>query len=94
MDLFKKLDTLEDLLKQFNASIKQPKMASVKAPKPPSHKLPGNPAKSQKDPVKMAQQVQDKGTGVKPIVMDAARTLKETMSTSKNGQWSLKAPKI
>lgn len=88
-DLFKKLDSLEDLLKQFNASIKQPKMAGVKTPQAALPKLPGNPSPSQKDPVKMAQQIKDAGSGAKPIAMDAAKQLKESMKTSKNGQWSL-----
>ena len=87
--LFKKLDALGDLLKQFNAAIKQPKMQGVKASQPALPKLPGVPSGNQKDPMKVAQQIKDAGTGTKEIAVDAAKQLKESYKTSKNGQWSI-----
>lgn len=83
---FEKLDKLSKALGQFKASIKQPKLEGVKTPKAP--KMPGNAPKSKKDPVKVAEQIQN--PDLKPMKMDAAKQLKETLKTSKNGQWSLK----
>jgi len=79
-NFFKKLDELSDLLKQFNASIKLPKL-DAGMPKPPKMagtKIPGMAPKSQKDPTKVAQQL--KNPDLKP---------KAKISFAKNGQWSL-----
>jgi len=84
---FDKLEALEKALKQFNASIKQPKMDGLKIPKSKAPKIPGNPAKSKKDPVKVAEQL--KNPDLKPMAMDAAKQHKEALKVSKNGQWKL-----
>ena len=42
---------------------------------------------SKKDPVKIAEQTQNKA--MKPQVMDAAKRVKESMRVSKHGQWSI-----
>jgi hypothetical protein len=85
--MFKKLDELSSLLKQFKASIKMPKMEGVKPMKAKAPQLPGLPAASKKDPVKVAQQIEN--ADIKPIAVKAAKQKKEALSTSKNGQWSL-----
>lgn len=85
--LEKKLDKLGDALKNVKASIKMPKMSM---PKPPSSpKMPGVAPKTQKDPEKVAQQIKD--PDIKDQVMDSADKIKESMSTSKFGQWSIKS---
>jgi len=77
-ELFKKLDALSDLLKNFNASIKMPKMSSPNVPKPDAgiSKLPTPGPKSKKDPKKIAEQLKNKE--LKPKIKIAA-----------NGQWSM-----
>ena len=81
--LNKKLDRLSDLLKQFNASIKTPKVGGIKPPSIP--KVPGVAPKTQKDPVKIAEQITN--PDIKDQVMDQAKTIKEAMRISKSGQW-------
>jgi hypothetical protein len=93
-NFLKKIESLGDLLKQFNASIKQPKMAGVKPPKTSAPKLPGMPSQNHKDPVKVAQQIKDAGSGAKPIAMEAANQIKESYKTSKNGQWSISKAEV
>lgn len=83
--LNKRLDELSSLLKQFNASIEMPKPPGIK--KPPIPKAPGVAPKSQKDPVKMAEQIAN--PDIKPMVMDQAKTMKESLKISKSGQWSI-----
>ena len=85
--MFKKLDELQSLLKQFKASIKMPKMAGIKPANNAVPKLPGLPAASKKDPVKVAQQIEN--ADVKPIAVKAAKQKKESLAISKSGQWQL-----
>lgn len=76
---FKKLDELSDLLKNFNASIKAPKLGSLKPPtlpKAPAPAIPKPGPSSKKDPVKVAEQLKNK-------------ELKPKIKIAKNGQWSL-----
>ena len=87
-DLDKKLDQISDLMKQFKAKIKVPKMTGIKTPKASIPKIPGLPAQSKKDPLKVAQQTPE-STGLKPTAVAAAKNTKEALKTSKNGQWSL-----
>lgn len=77
---YKKLDELSDLFKQFNASIKLPKMKSgmPAISKPAVPKLPGVAPTSHKDPDKVAQQL--KNPDLKP---------KTKVAMAKSGQWSL-----
>lgn len=84
-ELFKKLDALESLLKNFNASIKMPKMS---VPKPPSlpkagaaPKMPGMGPASKKDPAKVAEQLKNKQ--LKPSIKP------QMLKVDKNGQWKL-----
>lgn len=83
--LNKKLDNLSSLLKQFNASIKMPKIGGIKPPSVP--KAPGVAPKTQKDPVKAAEQI--KNPDIKDMVMDQAKTIKESLKIAKNGQWQI-----
>lgn len=83
----KKLDDLSTLLKQFKASIKMPKMEGVKPIKASVPKLPGLPQASKKDPVMVAQQIEN--ADVKPIAIKAAKQKKESLQISKSGQWSM-----
>lgn len=78
-ELFKKLDALQDLLKNFNASIKTQTMSTPKVPKPDAGipKLPTPGPNSKKDPKKIAQQLKNK-SDLKPKVKIAG-----------NGQWSM-----
>ena len=85
--MFKKLDELESLLKQFKASIKMPKLEGVKPMKNKAPTLPGLPKASKKDPVKVAQQIEN--ADVKQVAVEGAKGKKEALSTSKSGQWSL-----
>lgn len=77
---FKKLDELSDLFKQFNASIKLPKMDAgmPKVPSAGGPKMPGVAPTSQKDPKKVAQQL--KNPDLKP---------KTKVTMMKSGQWAL-----
>lgn len=86
--LEKKLNQIKNMFKDVKASIKTPKIST---PKPPgqSLKMPGVAPKTQKDPTKMAEQIKD--PDIKDQVMDSAKDIKETMSTSKLGQWSIKS---
>lgn len=84
--LFKKLNELEDLLKQTSATLKLPKLPSMPKPtgmptisKPPSLKTPGVSPVSKKDPVKIAQQLKNPKE-TKP---------KTSLKISKLGQWSM-----
>lgn len=95
MDKIKdKIDKLEELIKGLKAniqsapvlpSIKQSKLQGIKPP-PVTNKMPSAPApKGQKNPVKQAEQVQNKD--IKDMKMREAReALKINKST---GQWSL-----
>lgn len=83
----KKLDDLSTLLKQFKASIKMPKMDGVKPIKTSVPKLPGLPQASKKDPVMVAQQIEN--ADIKPIAIKAAKQKKESLAISKSGQWSM-----
>ena len=76
---FKNIDELSTLLKQFNASIKMPKLGAdmPKPPKAPGPKMtPGMAPTSKKDPVKVANQLKNPD-------------LKPSIKIAKNGQWSL-----
>lgn len=86
--LEKKLKQLTGALNDVRASIKMPKM-NIPKPKEPSNKLPGNPSKSKKDPVKVAEQI--KNGDLKPQIMDQAKEVKESLKVSKSGQWSLQS---
>jgi len=90
--MFKKLDELSSLLKQFKASIKMPKMQGVKPIKMDAAKLPGLPQASKKDPVKVAQQIEN--ADIKPIAIKAAKNKKESLKIAKSGQWSLEKADI
>ena len=61
---FTKLEELEALLKNFNASIKMPKMSTPKPPSLPkagvAPKMPGMGPSSKKDPIKVAEQLKNK----------------------------------
>lgn len=74
--LFKKVEELDTLLKQFQASIRmpKPKMPSNKPPK--EAKMPGIAPTSKKDPVKVANQFKNP-------------ELKPKIKIARNGQWSL-----
>ena len=85
--MFKKLDELSSLLKQFKASIKMPKLEGVQPMKNKAPTLPGLPKASKKDPVKVAQQIEN--ADVKQVAVEGAKGKKEALSTSKSGQWSL-----
>lgn len=82
--LFKKLDELSDLLKQFNATIKTPKTKPL-TPRVPKMgaTMPkmstGMAPKTKKDPVKVAEQLKNKDP--KPKVRVA--------SFNNLGQWNL-----
>jgi len=84
-ELFKKLDALQDLLKNFNASIKMPKMSATKPPSLPkagvAPKIPGMGPSSKKDPVKVAEQLKNKQ--LKPSIKP------QMLKVDKNGQWKL-----
>ena len=73
---FNKLDELEVLLKNFNASIKMPKLSTPKPPAMPTAgaapKMPGGAGPtSKKDPVKVAQQIKnaDQKPSIKPPML-------------------------
>lgn len=89
-ELAKKIETIVDLIKAMMASIKQPSLSagnnSLRLPKQAAvAKAPGVAPASQKDPMKVAQQLQD------PDAKKAAtKQVKEQLSFSKNGQWTLK----
>ena len=76
--LFKKVEELDTLLKQFQASIKMPKPPSIKPPK--GVKMPGIAPGSKKDPTKVAQQLKNPRPK-KPKM--------EMLKFDKCGQWSL-----
>lgn len=83
-ELFKKLDALQDLLKNFNASIKMPKMSTPKPPKLGGSlpKIPAGPGpSSKKDPTKVAEQFKNKE--LKPSIKP------QMLKVDKNGQWKL-----
>jgi hypothetical protein len=83
----KKLDELEDLLKQFNASIKTPK-ANMPKPKGQAPVLPGVTPQSHKDPKKVAQQLNNAKKMKNPLKPKLSSPEKLNFSTG--GQWSLK----
>jgi len=82
--LEKKLNKIKNMFSDIKASIQMPAM-----PKPPAaSKTSGVAPKTQKDPTKVAEQIKDPDT--KDQVMDSAKKIKESMTTSKLGQWSIK----
>jgi len=76
---FKKLNELDDLLKEFKASIATPTISSG-MPKPPKvkgeTKIPGMTPNSKKDPKKVAEQLKNPD-------------LKPKIKLARNGQWSM-----
>ena len=88
--LEKKLNAIKSGLGQFKASLSMPKMSTPKASQS-QPKMPGVAPQTQKDPVKMAEQLQGESKKDKNQVMDQANKIKEAMSVSKLGQWSIKS---
>jgi hypothetical protein len=86
--LNKKIQQLTDMFKSVKASIKATKMTGIKMPSlPQQNKVPGIPQPSKKDPVKIAEQIED--ADLKTEAIKDAKQMKETLKVSKNGQWSL-----
>ena len=91
--LNKKIEQLQDLLKQFNATIKGPKMPKLAKPAAIA-KMPNSGIKpaNKKDPVKVAEQIQN--PDIKPMAMDAAKQAREALKISKLGQWNISKAKF
>lgn len=91
-ELLKKLEQIKALIKS------QEVPPSPKSPKPPAPSVPqmskqpeapkAGQATSKKDPKKVAEQLKDPGT--KDSAMKEAKKIKEGVSFSTSGQWSLK----
>jgi hypothetical protein len=86
--LDKKIQQLTELFKSVKASIQTTKMTGIKMPTQPQQtKVPGIPQQSKKDPVKIAEQIED--ADLKTKAVKDAKQVKETLKISKSGQWSL-----
>ena len=91
-----KLEEIRDLLKANAMPSPNPPMkikeikpltpvSQLKTTAPVQPAAPTLAPTSKKNPLKVAQQIQDK-----PIKQEAVKQAKETLKVAKNGQWSLK----
>ena len=92
-ELVKKIQALRAKIKQFNSSPKGPKVNKPKLPAT-RHEVPNAKApQSQKDPVKVAEQISDADETSKKNTLKDAKQNRETMTISRDGQWSITPPK-
>jgi len=92
--LLKKLQELKEMAKKATPSLptlSSPKPPKVGAPDPaPAPEAPkAGAASSKKDPTKVAEQLKD--PGFKNEAMKNAKKIKEGVTVSAKGQWSLKS---